>query len=270
MISSVASQLPPLAALCAAVVPRGHRNPFPRRDLLRRSRRLASGMSPKEVARADGVDEAEIQGLLATESFRRLVASWQALEAKPPEERRRRLVTLAFQAIGQALADWDLGAAFFVLREDAQGRDPAVTVADGVIAASKRQARAGAAVPSRSDMPATSPAPDPRSPSMAESGLRVIQRRAERLRAATFAEHAARHAAIAAVADEKAAAPPPPSTGAAAAVAAARRAFALRVAARRPVAAAGPAPDHAEPTAGAAPVTPAAPIASLPRRPRAP
>jgi hypothetical protein len=178
-------------------------------------------MSPNEVARADGVDEAEIQGLLATDSFRRLVGSWQALEAKPPEERRRRLVTLAFQAIEQALADWDLGAAFFVLREDAGGRDPAVTVADGVIAASKRQARAGAAIPPPPTMPA--PGPAPRLPSMAESGLRVIRRGAERLRAATFAEHAARHAAIAAVADEKAAAPPPPSTGAAATMAAAKR-----------------------------------------------
>jgi hypothetical protein len=268
MISSVASQLPPLAALCAAVVPRGHRNPFPRRDLLRRSRRLASGMSPREVARADGVDEAEIQGLLATDSFRRLVASWQALEAKPPEERRRRLVTLAFQAIEQALADWDMGAASCVLREDAHGRDPTITVADGVIAASKRRARAGAAVPPPPDPPAPGPAPDPRPPSMAESGLRVIRRGAERLRAATFAEHAVRHAATAA--GEAAAPPPPPSTGAAATVAAARKALELKAAARRPMAAASATRDHAEPPVGASPAIPAAPITSLPRRPRAP
>ncbi|HEX6013209.1 MAG TPA: hypothetical protein VFY87_15695 [Geminicoccaceae bacterium] len=75
-------------------------------------------MSAREVARAEAIDEAEIQGLLARDDFRALVESWREFETLPPEEQTRRLVILARQAIANALADWDVGAAFFVLRED--------------------------------------------------------------------------------------------------------------------------------------------------------
>jgi hypothetical protein len=98
-------------------------------------------MSPRDVAHAERRDEAAIQGLLAQDGFRELVASWEALAAKPPEEQTRQLVVLARQAIHNALADWDIGAAFFVLREDERGRDPALTLAKGVVASCRRRCR---------------------------------------------------------------------------------------------------------------------------------
>ena len=142
-----ASALTSLAGMCAAVVPRTGgrpRNPYLRRDWMRRSRRLAAGMSPREVARAEQVDEAEIQDLLQRADFAALVQSWHAIDALPQAEQIRRLVILARQAIEQALCDWDVPAAFFVLRENERGRDPAETVANGIIAAARRRARARA------------------------------------------------------------------------------------------------------------------------------
>ena len=136
--------------MCAAVVPRTGgrpRNPYLRRDWMRRSRRLAAGMSPREVARAEQVDEAEIQDLLQRTDFAALVQSWHAIDALPQAEQIRRLVILARQAIEQALCDWDMPAAFFVLRENERGRDPAETIANGIIAAARRRARTSTAPP---------------------------------------------------------------------------------------------------------------------------
>ncbi|HEX6013208.1 MAG TPA: hypothetical protein VFY87_15690 [Geminicoccaceae bacterium] len=95
----------------------------------------------------------------------------------------------------------------------------------------------------------------------------MILRGAERLRAATAAEHATRHAAAAAVANERAAA-----VGAAATMAAAKKALALKTgAARLPVA----RPARNDPArAGSAALAdrdlPRTPIAGLSCRPRAP
>jgi hypothetical protein len=113
-----------IALVGAATAGRRPRNPYLRRDWLHVSQRLAAGMSPREVAHAERRNEAAIQGLLAQDGLRELVASWEALAAKPPEEQTRQLVILARQAIHNALADRDVGAAFFVLREDERGRDP--------------------------------------------------------------------------------------------------------------------------------------------------
>jgi hypothetical protein len=268
-----------LAGQCAAVTPRTGgrpRNPYLRRDWMRRSRRVAAGMSPREVARSEQVDEAEIQGLLQQADFAALVESWHVIDALPQAEQMRRLVALARQAIEQALYDWDVPAAFFVLREDARGRDPAETIAHGIIAASRRRARASTAPPPAAGTGVAPPQPRTALPAPAQPRARLVWRGAEKLRAATAAEHAIRHAASDARADPHTA--PPDPAGVAATVAAARRALAGRpdAAARPALPVAARHARHLAFTAGPAalrPATepiPAGPIAGLPRRPRAP
>ena len=267
-----ASDLTSLAGMCAAVVPRTGgrpRNPYLRRDWMRRSRRLAAGMSPREVARAEQVDEAEIQDLLQRADFAALVQSWHAIDALPQAEQIRRLVILARQAIEQALCDWDVPAAFFVLRENERGRDPAETVAKGIIAASRRRARTSTAPPPAPAPDASPSQPPPAQRPPADPGAQVIWHGAAKLRAATTAEHAIRHAACDST--------PPDPTGVAATMAAARKALAAKPAVTSPglpaatrlarslAFTAGPTAFHvtAEPI-------PTGPIAALPRRPRAP
>ena len=173
---------------------------------MRRSRRLAAGMSPREVARAEQVDEAEIQGLLRQADFAALVESWHAIDALPQAEQIRRLVVLARQAIEQVLCDWDVPAAFFVLRENERGRDPAETIANGIIAAARRRARAGTAHrphPHRTPAHPTAAGPAPTGRPRRAGDL-ARRRQAAR---ATAAEHAIRHAA-----SDSAREPPPRPT----------------------------------------------------------
>jgi hypothetical protein len=128
--------------LAAATAGRRRRNPYARRDWIRASQRLASGLTPKQVARTEGTDEGAIEGLLAQDGFRELVAAHEEFLAEPPEAAMARLVRLARLALENALsADWDVGAALFVLREHKRGRDAAETVANGVVAASRRAPR---------------------------------------------------------------------------------------------------------------------------------
>ena len=59
----------------------------------------------------------------------------------PPEVQRKRLVGLARQALERALFLDDAPAAVFVLEEEAHDRDPAATLADGVLKAKARALR---------------------------------------------------------------------------------------------------------------------------------
>ena len=61
--------------------------------------------------------------------------------ADPPEVQRKRLVRLARQALERALFLDDAPAAVFVLEEEAHDRDPAVTLAEGVLKAKARALR---------------------------------------------------------------------------------------------------------------------------------
>ena len=61
--------------------------------------------------------------------------------AASPEAHRRRLVGLARQALERALLCDDAPVAVFVLEEEAHDRDPAVTLADGVLKAKARTLR---------------------------------------------------------------------------------------------------------------------------------
>lgn len=251
-------------------------NPYARRDWLRMSQRLAAGLSAREVARAEAVEEAAVEDLLAQEGFRALVESYRALAERPVEEQTARLVRLARIAIENALAaDWDMGVAFFVLREHEAGRDPAETIAKRVVAAARKGPAAPAAPPS--PVPAA-PADPPRAYDPLDA---LVRRQTAALRRAVLAEHAAHEAAVADSRAEAAAEPAAPLPGAAATAAGARQALALKRQGAstlprgtphgpvvRPAEAEPPAPG-CRPAAAPAPAAPARP-AVLPRRPRAP
>jgi hypothetical protein len=166
-----------------------------------------------------------------------------------------RLVRLARLALENALsADWDVGAALFVLREHKRGRDAAETVAKGVIATGRRASRASTFPP-----PATAPPPYERP---YEPGRRLIERGAARVRRAVVEEHAIRHAAATDAMAEQVA----PSPSVTATVAAARKALAMKAsAARRLAGGAAPTARASRGDPGPRPVKP-----GLPRRRRPP
>ena len=123
-LAFAASLDPTTQALMAGVLVgrRRPRNPYAKRDWLRVSQRLASGLTPAEVARAEGAEESAVTALLAQRGFKELVASYEAQLAEPPEAHTARLVKLARLALENVLSDWDVGAALFVLEENAAAR----------------------------------------------------------------------------------------------------------------------------------------------------
>ena len=91
---------------------------------VRLARRLASGMTPAEVARHEGTDEAEILALLADEKFQGHVAYYRR-EAELPEDERERLLIVSALAGLQYLADMgDTKALLFLTYEGNRGRHP--------------------------------------------------------------------------------------------------------------------------------------------------
>jgi hypothetical protein len=226
---ALAAKLGPTTASLMAGVLVGRcrpRNTYAKRDQLRISQRLARGLTPAQVARAEGAEESAVTSLLAQEGFKALVASHAAQLSEPTERHTARLVRLARQTLENALLlDWDVGAALFVLGENARQRDPALTLAKGVLAASRRAARSGTAGPPAAPPPDAPEAPAAPRPYDPLAGL--MRRGAANLRRAVLKEQAARLAA----AGPPAAEPTPGPPGAAATIAAARAAPALRSAA---------------------------------------
>jgi hypothetical protein len=157
-----------------------------RRTERRLGQRLAAGLTPAQAARAERVEPAEVEALLAEPDFAALVADYRALLAQPEPEARARLLTLARFLLMEAMNEGDLRAAMFVLREEERGRDPARTLADGVIAAFRRAAT-GATSPSPTRARASQPsAPRPPDHPVDRAGWRA----AARLRETLVAEHA--------------------------------------------------------------------------------
>ena len=202
--------------LMAAVLS-GARRPRHRpgaKDWLRIAHRLAAGLPPRAAALPEGGDEALVQRLLEREEFRAVVAGARGDLAAPPAAHRKRLVLLARQALERALALDDAPVAVFVLEEEARDRDPAATLADGVLQAKARALRPPAERPAK-----------PRPGRYRWDPLRTMMHRGTaRLRHAIQAEDAIRHAAV------RAAAAPSRTTAEGA-----QHALALKQGAERPV-----------------------------------
>ena len=176
---------------------RARRTPA-RRQWLRVADRLAAGLSPEAAAVAEGQGGAQlVESLLAQADFRALVESTREELAEPPDVRRRQLVMLARQTLERAMAwDGDPRAALFVLEEDARGRDPAETLADGVEQA-RRRALATAA-PRPPPVPPPQPPPEAPAPPAAtphDPLQAMVHRGAARLRGMVQVEAALRRAA---------------------------------------------------------------------------
>ena len=181
---------------------KGLNRPFARvtaRDR-RMGQKLSMGLTPKQVARLEGMKAAEIESLLADPDFASLAEGYRALHAMPEDEQRRILTQLARHLLMEATALGDVRVATFVILQERMGRDPARTLADGVIAVSRREVRPAPLpalrTPSAQPRPAY-PSDDP--------DLRAMQRVESRLTAELAHEHAVVQAAVAA--DEAASEP---------------------------------------------------------------
>ncbi len=97
---------------------------MPAARTVRLARRLASGMTPAEVAKHEGTDEAEILSLLADERFQEHVAYYRLEAELPEDEREALLIRTAFASL-QHLADMgDTKALLFLTYEGNRGRHP--------------------------------------------------------------------------------------------------------------------------------------------------
>jgi hypothetical protein len=176
--------------------------PHPR-DWLRLANRLAAGLPPSVAALPEGGSEAMVRRMLERADFRAIVEETKAFLAEPPEAQRRRLVSLARQALERALLGNDAPVACFVLEEEAHGHDPAVTLAEGVLQAKARSLHPPAEA-------AATPGPRRRARPHRDPLRAMMHRGAARMREDVQVEEALRHAALAA-------GTPPPRTTAAAA-----------------------------------------------------
>jgi hypothetical protein len=169
--------------------PKGLNRPFARvtaRDR-RMGQKLAMGLTPRQIARLEGMAPADVETLVAEPEFKALVDGYNTLHAMPQDEQRRILTQLARHLLMEATALGDVRVAMFILLQERMGKDPARTLADGVIAANRRAAQPAPA-------PRTpSPSPRPARPSDAPE-LRTMGRVESRLRGELQQEHAAVHA----------------------------------------------------------------------------
>ena len=170
--------------------------------------KLSMGLTPAQVARLEGMAAAEVETLVAEPDFKALVDGYRALHAMPEEEQRRILTQLARHLLMEATALGDVRVATYILLQERMGKDPARTLADGVIAASKRAARAGTCPAHAQRLaPPASPVRRSRPAGHAARGGRLCGELAH--------EHAVVHAAVAAddapaVAEEAAVPEPEP------------------------------------------------------------
>ncbi len=97
---------------------------MPAARTVRLARRLATGMTPAQVARHEDTDEAEILSLLEDEKFQEHIAYYRHEAELPDDEREEILIRTAFASL-QHLADMgDTKALLFLTYEGNRGRHP--------------------------------------------------------------------------------------------------------------------------------------------------
>lgn len=167
---------------------RGLTRPFARGTAQHRrmGHKLSLGLTPGQVARLEGLPAAEVESLLADPDFAALIDGYRALLAMPEEEQRRILTSLARHLLMEATALGDVRVATYILLQERMGKDPARTLAEGVIAAAKEEPRPAPPRP----LPALSAQPRPAYPSD-DPDLRAMQRVEARLCGELAHEHAA-------------------------------------------------------------------------------
>ena len=200
----------PMLATAHYATRKGLNRPFARvtaRDR-RMGQKLSMGLTPAQVVRLEGMVPADVETLVAQPDFKALVDGYNTLHAMPEDEQRRILTQLARHLLMEATALGDVRVAMFILLQERMGKDPARTLADGVITANRRAAQ-----------PAPAPrtlSPSPRAPRPSDDpDLRTMQQVESRLRGELQQEHAAVQAAVAAdeappVEEEAAPEPEPP------------------------------------------------------------
>ena len=184
----------PMLATAHYATRKGLNRPFARvtaRDR-RMGQKLSMGLTPKQVARLEGMAPADVETLVAEPEFKALIDGYNTLHAMPEDEQRRILTQLARHLLMEATALGDVRVAMFILLQERMGKDPARTLADGVIAANRR---AAAACPSTT---LTQPLAASHRARPTTPELRTMQRVESRLRGELQQEHAAVHAAVAA------------------------------------------------------------------------
>jgi hypothetical protein len=138
----------------------------------RLGQKLSMGLSPAQAARLEGLASADVETLVAEPDFKALIDGYNTLHAMPVDEQRRILTQLARHLLMEATALGDVRVAMFILLQERMGKDPARTLADGVIAANKR---AAASAPAPRTL---SPSPRPARPSDDAAGGEPPARRA--------------------------------------------------------------------------------------------
>jgi hypothetical protein len=91
---------------------------------MRLARRLAGGMTPAEVARAEDTTETEILSFLADPRFRELMAYFQAESELPEDERERLLIDTAMAELWHLVDMGDTKVLLFLAYEADRGRVP--------------------------------------------------------------------------------------------------------------------------------------------------
>src|SRR3954453_17655680 len=133
--------------------------PLADRARLRLGMRLAAGMAPAQVARVEGLPEAEVAPPLPRPAFARLVQDYRDLARLGREERLARLELLAFDVLEDAIAAGDTRVILWFLTERHAGRDPVRKLAEAVV----RQAERAATAPPPRPAPAPARPPPPQS-----------------------------------------------------------------------------------------------------------
>ncbi len=113
--------------------------------------RVAAGLPVKAVALAERLSEVEAEALVDDPEFEKLVACYREFMDRPIEERRARLIDMAFCELEAAALDGDLKICCFLLKETRLGRCPAESMAEAIL---RRMAT----------MPAPPPPPPPEPP----------------------------------------------------------------------------------------------------------